>query len=70
VFELLGDYNQVGQTDYGFVSAADYTIWADNLSTQDLVADGDDDGDVDGDDYDVWTEHFGNTLDLEDLVVV
>ena len=27
-------------------------------------ADGDDDGDVDGDDLDVWSAHYGNTLSL------
>lgn len=67
VFELLGDYN-----GNRIVDAADYTVWRDTLGVgsadpahwEQYAADGDDDGDVDQDDYDIWGSHFGNTLSL------
>ena len=73
VFDLLGDYNHDGQADYGSVSAADYTLWQDQNGSsggfEQFSADGDDDGDVDADDYDIWTANFGHTLDLFALSV-
>lgn len=77
VFDLLGDYNDDGQADHNNVSAADYTIWQDEEGSGSgtsadwelFAADGDDDGDVDQDDYDVWDAHYGNTLDLFDVDV-
>lgn len=72
VFDLLGDYNDGGQANYGAVSSADYTIWRDqNGSVSDLeqfAADGDDDGDVDQDDYTIWQQNFGHTLKLIGLL--
>lgn len=55
---LAGDYNHDGS-----VTAADYTVWADNFgSTSDLGADGNRDGSVTAADYTVWADNFGNTL--------
>lgn len=72
IFDLLGDFNGDGQTDDGLVGLADFSIWqAQNGSTgawEEFSADGDDDGDVDADDYAIWVQHYGNTLDLFDLV--
>jgi hypothetical protein len=71
VFDLLGDYNNDGEADYGGVSAADYTIWQNQNGAsgglEQFSADGDDDGDVDADDYDVWAANYGHALDLVDL---
>jgi hypothetical protein len=69
IFELLGNYNVDDNGDTipdqpAAVTAADYTLWALLNGTSDLRADGDDDGDVDLADYDVWEENFGNTLSL------
>lgn len=53
---IPGDYN-----GNGFVDAADYTLWRDNLgSTTSLAADGSGNGTVDQADYDVWKSNFGN----------
>lgn len=72
VFEVLGDANSDGQADYYSVSSADYSIWQDqNGSTgalEQFSADWDDDGDVDADDYTIWTQNFGNTLTLNNLL--
>jgi hypothetical protein len=74
VFDLLGDYNNDGQADYGSVSAADYTIWQDQNGSsgawEQFSADADDDGDVDQDDYDVWQQNFGHSMQLLDVAVV
>lgn len=78
VFDLLGDYNDDGQADYNNVSAADYTLWANTNGSGSgtsadwelFAADGDDDGDVDQDDYDIWAQHLGNELDLIDVAVI
>jgi hypothetical protein len=48
------------------VDAADYIVWRMTLGAsvpqQYDGADGDGDSQVDGDDYPVWTQHFGETL--------
>jgi hypothetical protein len=54
---LAGDYNLNGTVD-----AADYVLW--RKTNGDIVApfsgaDGDGDGMIDDDDYDVWKAHFG-----------
>ena len=72
VFDLLGDYNNTGETDN-----ADYTVWSDTQGSgsgtsadwEVFAADGDDDGDVDQDDYNLWNQYFGNTLDLFDVTL-
>jgi len=57
---IEGDYN-----GNGIVDAADYTVWRDLLGN-DVVAgtsaDGDFDGQVTADDYDIWLAHFGETV--------
>lgn len=68
VFELVGDYNGDGT-----VGAADQTVWNDTQGATpdpgDITADGDDDGDIDEDDEDVWTAHFGYTFALFNVSV-
>ncbi|TWT88793.1 hypothetical protein Mal64_22810 [Pseudobythopirellula maris] len=59
-----GDYNRNGVVD-----AADFTVWRDALDTATPVtpltgADGDGDGFVTRQDYDVWVSHFGFTYTL------
>jgi hypothetical protein len=54
---LAGDFN-----DDGFVDAADYTLWRDNLGSATALANDDSPG-VGQDDYDVWRSHFGETKD-------
>lgn len=70
VFELLGDYNNDGIVDQlAHVDAADYIVWLyhfDQGLYHDQV-DGNDDGVIDELDYDVWREHFGNTLSLSGI---
>jgi hypothetical protein len=63
-FELLGDYN-----NDGFVDLADSVEYYKLLgySGSNLPADGNDDGVVDEEDYDVWSDHFGTTLLLLDV---
>lgn len=69
-FELLGDYNNDGEADYGSVSSADYSIWASTLgSTTDLRADGDDDGTVNQGDYNIWFNHFSRTMSIANVLV-
>jgi hypothetical protein len=52
------------------VDNGDWTIWRDTLgSTMNLSADGDDDGIVDQDDYNVWIAHFGYTFSLTSVTV-
>ena len=58
---LPGDYN-----DDGFVDAADYTVWRNNLDTNfDLNGNGDETGPsmgtVDAADYIWWKDNYGNT---------
>ncbi len=58
---FAGDYN-----DDGFVDAADYTVWRDNLgSSNSLGGNGDETGGsagiVDAADYDLWVLSYGNT---------
>jgi hypothetical protein len=64
--ELVGDYNGDGD-----VGAADYTVWNDTQgSTPDsgaVTADGDDDGDIDNLDDDVWATFSGNWFDVFDV---
>jgi hypothetical protein len=35
-----------------------------------FAADGDDDGDVDADDYNVWSGHYGNTFQSYNVVAI
>jgi hypothetical protein len=58
VAHLPGDYN-----GDGIVGAADYSVWRNGLSSQNLAADGTRDGVVDRDDYDLWKEFYGISLD-------
>ncbi len=54
----LGDFN-----GDGFVDAADYTVWRDNLGapTDDAIGgNGDGVDGIDGNDYQVWRANFGN----------
>ncbi len=56
---IPGDYNCDGSVDL-----ADYTVWRNNLGSQDgtpCSGDGDADGDVDSDDYNIWKGNFGAT---------
>ncbi len=55
-FPLTGDYNEDG-----FVDAADYTIWRDNLGTSFILPNRDPGlgGDVSFDDYLAWADNFG-----------
>ena len=72
VFDVLGDANDDGEVDYHSVSSADFSIWQEqNGATGDFEqfsADWDDDGDVDTVDYAIWIQHFGNTLQLHNLL--
>ena len=62
-FELAlpGDYNRSGA-----VGAADYVLWRKMLGDTGVTpfsgADGDGDGDITSNDYDVWTTNFGDLL--------
>ena len=58
VFELMGDYNGDGAVD-----AADYVAWANGVPS----ADGDDDGEVEGEDLVIQQANLGNTLTLLDV---
>jgi hypothetical protein len=56
---LPGDYNLDG-----FVNAADYTVWRNNLNVNVTAfhePDGDGNGLIDGNDYAVWKSNYGNT---------
>ena len=58
--ELLGDYNRDDAVDAG-----DYVVWRKTLNqgvARYSGADGDGDGTVDQDDFNVWRANFGNTL--------
>jgi hypothetical protein len=63
-FELLGDYD-----GNGAVGSGDFVAYQKlfGYSGSNLPADGNDDGIVDEDDYDVYLEHFGTTLLLLDV---
>lgn len=53
--QIAGDYN-----GDGLVNAADYTVYRDTqLSTEDLRADGDADGEIGEGDYFTWSEDYG-----------
>ncbi|QDU90030.1 hypothetical protein Pla175_34290 [Pirellulimonas nuda] len=54
---LDGDYN-----DDGFVDAADYTVWRDNLGLSVTLPGDTTPGTVDNGDYDVWVANFGNPM--------
>jgi hypothetical protein len=69
VFDLIGDFNQDGQTDFGSVSAADYTIWQVQNGSSEAWEQFSADADVDADDYDEWYDNFGNTLTLAGIDV-
>jgi parallel beta-helix repeat protein len=64
LFELVGDYNSDE-----VVNNADFIVWQESVPTQDLAADGNDDGQVNAADYDEWFARFNNTLVLEDVLV-
>ncbi|MGL4515056.1 MAG: hypothetical protein ACRCT8_18375 [Lacipirellulaceae bacterium] len=55
----------------GGVNLADYTVWRDNLGLTgvpgQVAGDGDDDGDVDQVDDDIWSMYYGNTLSLTNV---
>lgn len=56
---VCGDYNKDG-----FVNAADYTVWRDNIDTivtPGTSADGNGDGVIDDDDYLIWVSCYGMT---------
>jgi hypothetical protein len=59
--QLLGDYNRNDTVD-----ATDYILWRKTLGTMGVPAysgaDGDGDGMIDQDDFDVWKANFGNML--------
>jgi hypothetical protein len=72
VFELLGDFDgnlvnnltQVDVTDLNMLQAQ----YGYNGVLGQYAADGDEDGDVDGDDLSILLSHFGNTLTLWDIL--
>ncbi len=74
VFDLIGDFNQDGQSDQD-VNAADRTVWQDSNGSgsgaasdwEVYAADGDDDGDVDASDEALRIAYYGNSLDLFDV---
>lgn len=43
------------------MGGADYTIWKDNLPE----GDGDEDGNVDSLDYDIWADNYAGELSLD-----
>lgn len=53
---LPGDYN-----NDGFVDAADYTVWRDNLNTSTSLPNDSTPGTVTEADYDVWVSNFGSS---------
>ena len=63
IFDLLGDYNG-GRS----VNHFDEDVWQAQVNSsggwEEFSADGDDDGDVDQADHDLWLSMLGNTLDL------
>jgi hypothetical protein len=76
VFDLIGDFNQDGQSDQ-LVSGSDYLEWQRQYGSgsvapsnwEQFSADADDDGDVDSADQALWSSYYGNTLDLFDILV-
>ena len=52
-----GDYN-----DDGFVNAADYTVWRDNLGANVTLPNDSTPGSVSNDDYAVWSGNYGKTF--------
>ncbi|QEG37405.1 hypothetical protein [Bythopirellula goksoeyrii] len=73
IFDLLGDFSDDGiSSPYdGDVDGGYYFIWQQQNGSigGTYSADADDDGDVDGDDLDIWSDHYNNTLDIFDIVV-
>ncbi len=73
VFDLLGDYTGDGflSADDGDVGGPDFIAWQQQEGASGGVgvfsADGDDDGDVDSYDLDIWSMHSDNTLDIWDI---
>lgn len=67
ITSLPGDFNRDG-----FVDAADFTHWRDNLGEPDFVLNGNGDGlsVVDTNDYVLWLINFGNTAASNALVSV
>jgi hypothetical protein len=57
VAKLPGDFN-----DDGFVDAADYTLWRDNLGSTTNLPNDSTPGTVTAADYDVWKNNFGSSL--------
>jgi hypothetical protein len=58
VYGIRGDFNGDGRA-----SAADYTVWRDSLGatvTKGTAADGNINGSIDQDDFDVWIANYGN----------
>lgn len=70
VFDLIGDFDGNGITtpdlNPGYVNGSDYVTWTTQLGMtgSNLSADADDDGDVDAADRTLWSDHFGNSLEL------
>ena len=69
VFDLWGDFDDNGTHQHGDGDGdgGDYFAWLRQYNStgtwdDNFSADGDDDGDVDGDDLDFIIDHFGNTL--------
>lgn len=76
-FDLVGDYNgngiAGGTEDDGGVNGSDFIKWQQQYgsgvgspSLNTYSADGDDDGDVDGDDNTIRAAHYGNTFEIMD----
>jgi hypothetical protein len=70
VFELVGDYDNNGST-FTDVGGTDFFVWQSQtgsgtagVTLEMFSADGDDDGDVDNADLDVWNEHYGHVFGL------
>ena len=75
VFELVGDYDGNGIITHE-VSGTDFNTWqiqfgsgTTGVTLEMFSADGDDDGDVDGADEDVWDLYYGNTFSLFGVAV-
>ena len=70
VFTLLGNYNGTAADGDASVSFSDFLTWQAQFGQNLTDADGDEDGDVDSDDYDIWAANLDNTLDLIDITVL
>jgi hypothetical protein len=70
VFELLGDYNNDGLiAPPADVDGSDYVVWRrqEGMTGTGLGADGNEDGTVNQADFDLWADHYGNTLMLHNI---